>query len=285
VLVYGLYRESLKDNYGLDNLLRWLVKEDCSNHESEKSEPAMEKTSQDLLVATDVPEQRKETVFIKPGFPIKKILIYSCIVPIIFICFWLRDGREGVYLIATSGVLGGAVLISIAGISLWMWKWRKNSHNGSGKTGRQKTAIEEDSGQPETVHTSWEMVFDDEPENSDDTEVPDEDNTHTVLLWSCDSKGKQRQLIPENQMVEPVTIAYYPFLLGKQEDLVDYVLREETVSRLHVRIDRAGEEYFLTDLNSTNGTTVNGRKLETNETVKLSIGDQVGIARLSFYFR
>jgi len=55
VLVYGLYRESLKDNYGLDNLLRWLVKEDCSNHESEKSEPAMEKTSQDLLVATDVP--------------------------------------------------------------------------------------------------------------------------------------------------------------------------------------------------------------------------------------
>ena len=80
-------------------------------------------------------------------------------------------------------------------------------------------------------------------------------------------------------------VAYYPFLLGKQEDLVDYVLREETVSRLHVRIDRAGEEYFLTDLNSTNGTTVNGRKLETNETVKLSIGDQVGIARLSFYFR
>ena len=28
VLIYGLYRESLKDNYGLDNLLRWLMRDE-----------------------------------------------------------------------------------------------------------------------------------------------------------------------------------------------------------------------------------------------------------------
>ncbi len=28
VLVYGLYRESLKENYGLDNLLRWLMRDE-----------------------------------------------------------------------------------------------------------------------------------------------------------------------------------------------------------------------------------------------------------------
>lgn len=28
VLIYGLYRESLKENYGLDNLLRWLMRDE-----------------------------------------------------------------------------------------------------------------------------------------------------------------------------------------------------------------------------------------------------------------
>lgn len=39
VLIYGLYRESLKENYGLDNLLRWVMKENYPNMEySGKSE-------------------------------------------------------------------------------------------------------------------------------------------------------------------------------------------------------------------------------------------------------
>ena len=33
VLIYGLYRESLKENYGLDNLLRWVMKENYPDME------------------------------------------------------------------------------------------------------------------------------------------------------------------------------------------------------------------------------------------------------------
>ena len=53
---------------------------------------------------------------------------------------------------------------------------------------------------------------------------------------------------------EDIVIAYYPFIIGKQENLVDYVLRRETVSRLHLRIDRKEDRYYVQDLNSTNGT-------------------------------
>ena len=75
-----------------------------------------------------------------------------------------------------------------------------------------------------------------------------------------------------------IVIAYYPFIIGKQENLVDHVLNRETVSRLHLRIDRKEERYYVQDLNSTNGTLINGRMLENNETVEIWEGTEINIA-------
>ncbi len=84
--------------------------------------------------------------------------------------------------------------------------------------------------------------------------------------------------------VEDIAITYVPYLIGKQEGMVDCVLTGEAVSRIHARIDREGEEYRISDLNSTNGTSVNGRVLETNETMALKKGDEVFIANFPFIF-
>lgn len=84
--------------------------------------------------------------------------------------------------------------------------------------------------------------------------------------------------------LENIMISYYPFIIGKQENLVDYVLDSDTVSRLHMRIDRQGEKYFVQDLNSTNGTTVAGHLLENNESVEIHHGDEICIARCRFRF-
>lgn len=75
-----------------------------------------------------------------------------------------------------------------------------------------------------------------------------------------------------------IVIAYYPFIIGKQENLVDHVLNRETVSRLHLRIDRKEERYYVQDLNSTNGTLINGRMLENNETMEIREGTEINIA-------
>ena len=63
------------------------------------------------------------------------------------------------------------------------------------------------------------------------------------------------------------------------------MLNRSTVSRLHMRIDREGDEYRVTDLNSTNGTIVDGVLLEANETVKLRAGDEICIADMRYIFR
>lgn len=83
---------------------------------------------------------------------------------------------------------------------------------------------------------------------------------------------------------EDIVIAYYPFIIGKQENLVDYVLHRETVSRLHLRIDRKEDRYYVQDLNSTNGTMAGGHMLENNEIMEIWDGVEISIAGARYRF-
>ena len=75
-------------------------------------------------------------------------------------------------------------------------------------------------------------------------------------------------------------IKEYPFTrdsvtMGRQEDNT-IVIDNLAVSGYHAKIDRAGGEYILTDLQSTNGTFVNDRKVVSH---RLSHGDNIVIGK------
>jgi pSer/pThr/pTyr-binding forkhead associated (FHA) protein len=55
----------------------------------------------------------------------------------------------------------------------------------------------------------------------------------------------------------------------------DLVLPDQQVSRRHARLERGPEGWFLTDLGSTNGTYVNGQRIQGR--VQIQIGDRVSI--------
>ncbi|MBW5486677.1 DUF1707 and FHA domain-containing protein [Streptomyces bambusae] len=57
-------------------------------------------------------------------------------------------------------------------------------------------------------------------------------------------------------------------------------LTHETVSRQHAELSLRDGQWVLRDLGSTNGTTVNGRRLTGSAVVR--DGDQVGFGRVSF---
>jgi hypothetical protein len=57
----------------------------------------------------------------------------------------------------------------------------------------------------------------------------------------------------------------------------DFVLAGEGISRKHARIHRRGEEYYIQDLGSTNGTFVNDVRLDNER--KLSHGDVIKLGR------
>lgn len=68
----------------------------------------------------------------------------------------------------------------------------------------------------------------------------------------------------------------FPLILGRTHPLL---MGEKQVSRQHVRIEKNPQsgQLFLTDLESTNGVTVNGAKIAPNIPVEISHGTQIGL--------
>lgn len=61
---------------------------------------------------------------------------------------------------------------------------------------------------------------------------------------------------------ERVTVSGPNFTIDKERSRVNYCISDNTsVSRCHARIIRKGAQYFVTDMNSTNYTFVNGVKV------------------------
>lgn len=71
----------------------------------------------------------------------------------------------------------------------------------------------------------------------------------------------------------------YPLRIGR-DPMNGLRLSHETVSRVHAELSMQGGVWILRDLGSTNGTTVNGRRV--TETVVVRDGDMVGFGRMDF---
>ena len=104
-----------------------------------------------------------------------------------------------------------------------------------------------------------------------------EQDFYLPLICNCmEQKIIQYQHIPLQKL--PITV-------GKMAGAVDLVLNDQSVSRLHARISRDGNRFFITDLNSTNGTFRNGMRLEPNASEIIEPGDEIGIGKLKFIYR
>lgn len=75
-----------------------------------------------------------------------------------------------------------------------------------------------------------------------------------------------------------------PITVGKLKGKVSVVLEDRSVSRMHARLEYAEGGICVRDLNSRNGTLVNGRKLLPDETMQLTRGDLVQFGRERFRF-
>ena len=79
-------------------------------------------------------------------------------------------------------------------------------------------------------------------------------------------------------------LGHTPVLIGKMRDSVQLLLDEPVVSRIHARIIWNLEGYYLEDLNSKNGTFLNGELLDGQSAVLLSDGDIISFADQKYCF-
>ncbi|MGB7340050.1 MAG: FHA domain-containing protein [Phototrophicaceae bacterium] len=79
-----------------------------------------------------------------------------------------------------------------------------------------------------------------------------------------------------------VTLGRFDLTTNPHEvDLTPYGAADRGVSREHAKIHMQGDNVYLTDLGSTNGTYLRGERLEPNEPVELQKGNEILFGRLA----
>lgn len=318
VLAYRLYQESQKDYYGIGDLLR-IVRESQQGKLKQLSvstDYGQKEADQEEWIQRKLPEldgngygkrfqERNEPEQTIQGktYPKQKLQtgkeIFGLLMALITgpIIFWLITGAEGFR--RYGGIIAAAEVAAVFGGLFYLWKKRPSV---SGK--REKME--------ESQRREWRMTFDEEfPEEeevqeSDGTErqaskdsspgnrkqeedanavCTDDGHGDTVLLAETSSEPEGGHLLKSlTPAIPDIPVSYFPFIIGKQEGIVDHVLKKETVSRLHLRIDEEEGSCRVTDLNSSNGTIVEEHNLEANESYPLCSGDKLMIADVPFIF-
>lgn len=114
-------------------------------------------------------------------------------------------------------------------------------------------------------------------------ELPEEDNKTIYIPWieNCENKlygvGKNNKL--------HIDLTRVPITIGKLKGHVDIVIEDDSISRIHAKLTREGNRFFLSDMNSTNGTYRNGLRLNPNQTVPIEPGDEIALGKLKFIYR
>lgn len=217
-------------------------------------------------------------------FPIGIFLLMAAVPLVLFFLL----GMDG--LLRLKWILGVAECLFGAGaLACFLNKKQIGNKDDVGTaTGKNEAYTEEFKEQPEPVRKTeeaeedpWELLF---GQGRMDPDKAPEDEVQTMLLTVHPVEHECRRLTAVTGDME-IPVGYFPFLIGKSREMTDFCLNEPGVSRLHVRIEEKNGSYIVTDLNSTNGTKVNGVVLEANGSAELSIGGTLEIAGRKFQFR
>ncbi len=277
ILAYSLYQESLKENYCLEDLLHLMEREEKKETDGAKEErdiPAEEKeqTEEEQENWMDYKETENGEQILRPsGSSLWKSII--CAVAVMLLIpgiLWVFRGKgfilEHIKWVGTAqaGVLFFTILAAV-------WKRRPGKKRDFGKDG----SVYEETDIPEEPF----------PEREEEKKPQKNEEIFRTVLLNDGSEQNMHRLEGISPETEDIVISYYPFVIGKHRELADYVLDRDTVSRLHLRCDREGDTYTVTDLNSTNGTMVRGVLLDANETVEIKSGDPIVIADVAYVWR
>mgnify|MGYP000844587982 CR=1 FL=1 len=105
----------------------------------------------------------------------------------------------------------------------------------------------------------------------------------TVLLDASTLKVPTLQRVHGGEgLVIPLT--HFPFMIGRLKEQVDFCLNNPAIGKMHAELKKTEEGIFVTDMNSRNGTKINGERLEPSREYKLEHGARLTLANEEFIF-
>lgn len=174
--------------------------------------------------------------------------------------------------------VAGLGLLTLGFFGMSFFAARKEEDLREEEEEMQKAILQSEQEKEEVWYEEEDSFFEEKQEKEYEVEnlrSESENQNKTTVLY----EESVPKLISLGRKEEQIILDHFPFIIGSRKDTSDYAIMEKGVSRMHADISFEDGVYYITDLNSTNGTFLNEKEIEPGTTVPLKEGDEIRIAK------
>jgi len=277
ILGYNIYRCIMEEGVCLEQIKKELYRDNTVEAKRDSTElwevndMEIEDSTEELLQTL----LADETAAVHPAISTIIIAISGIL---LFIYFYFMNNTEFSWHIY---VAAAVILLVIAGISagLYLYKMRSSDKVKITKVKEQTSEETEDiTAVDADIEQEWLT------KENEIVTVDSSSGDETIILKAPGIDKMPCLVGVHPPLLQPILVKKDIFILGKLETAVDAVLPSFAISRIHAKITKE-DGYWLSDLNSRNGTYVNHELLDSEEKHRLSDGDEITIGDLTYCFK
>ena len=303
ILGYGVYKRAMEDSFHLEHIKEELYKTQgqqgttTTKPEQMKTEPEQRQESEDFNPEEEGFWENEEInqEFVRDGEKSKRLSLPQktgvIVLAAILLCGIAAITLMGYLPYLETGTILGIIIVLVACVMLFVYVSKIKKKPGALRQGR-----EEERDKPKGITGKVPTDQTDQSQNTIKSVVKSTnkpvvkssqlhaDYGETVVLSAGAVSGPASLVSKEPGELATIYINEDLTVIGKLETACDAVISLPTVSRIHAKIRKKEDAYYLTDMNSRNGTAVNGRLLLPDEEYQLEPEDEVDFAQARYIF-
>ena len=303
ILGYGVYKRAMEDSFHLEHIKEELYKTQgqqgttTTKAEQMKTESEQRQESEDFNPEEEGFWENEEInqEFVRDGEKSKRLSLPQktgvIVLVAILLCGIAAITLMGYLPYLETGTILGIIIVLVACVMLFVYVSKIKKKPGALRQGR-----EEERDKPKGITGKVPTDQTDQSQNTIKSVVKSTnkpvvkssqlhaDYGETVVLSAGAVSGPASLVSKEPGELATIYINEDLTVIGKLETACDAVISLPTVSRIHAKIRKKEDAYYLTDMNSRNGTAVNGRLLLPDEEYRLEPEDEVDFAQARYIF-
>ena len=303
ILGYGVYKRAMEDSFHLEHIEEELYKTQgqqgttTTKAEQMKTESEQRQESEDFNPEEEGFWENEEInqEFVRDGEKSKRLSLPQktgvIVLAAILLCGIAATTLMGYLPYLETGTILGIIIVLVACVMLFVYVSKIKKKPGALRQGR-----EEERDKPKGITGKVPTDQTDQSQNTIQSVVKSTnkpvvkssqlhaDYGETVVLSAGAVSGPASLVSKEPGELATIYINEDLTVIGKLETACDAVISLPTVSRIHAKIKKKEDAYYLTDMNSRNGTAVNGRLLLPDEEYQLEPEDEVDFAQARYIF-
>ena len=303
ILGYGVYKRAMEDSFHLEHIKEELYKTQgqqgttTTKAEQMKTESEQRQESEDFNPEEEGFWENEEInqEFVRDGEKSKRLSLPQktgvIVLTAILLCGIAAITLMGYLPYLETGTILGIIIVLVACVMLFVYVSKIKKKPGALRQGR-----EEERDKPKGITGKVPTDQTDQSQNTIKSVVKSTnkpvvkssqlhaDYGETVVLSAGAVSGPASLVSKEPGELATIYINEDLTVIGKLETACDAVICLPTVSRIHAKIRKKEDAYYLTDMNSRNGTAVNGRLLLPDEEYQLEPEDEVDFAQARYIF-